>query len=83
VKYAGICVARYDTVKHTTGDMLDPITTEISGVSKTLPRPCEKYIDDRYSFCDVFMPEAGNTWVSFTSEEFDQYFIVVNGWTPE
>lgn len=81
-KYTGVCAARQDTVTYTTGDIMSPVTKELRGVSTTLMLPCEKYISDEYVFVDVFMPQI-NEWVSFTSDEFDRYFLVVSGWTPE
>ena len=82
-KYTGICLARQATVKHTTGDMLEPEEKELHGISTTLPMPCEKFICDGEVFVDVFMPQAGNTWIGFSGMEFDRQFLVVQGWLPE
>lgn len=83
MKYTGICIARQETITYTTGDMLDPVTKELRGVSTTLPMPCEKYIFDGKAFVDVFIPAAGMSWVGFSGEEFDRQFLVVNGWLPD
>jgi len=82
-KYTGICIARHGTIKYTTGDMLEPVEKELRGISTTLPMPCEKFIYDGEEFVDVFMPQAGNTWIGFSGAEFDNQFLVVQGWLPE
>lgn len=80
--YTGICIARASTVRYTTGDILCREMVELTGISTTLPMPVEKFIDGKTVIVDVFMPQAGNSWISFTGEEFDEYFIVVSGWQP-
>ena len=83
MKYTGICVARQETIEYTTGDVGDPVVKNLHGISTTLPMPCEKFIWENEMSFDVFMPQAGNTWVSFSYDEFDRQFIVVQGWTQE
>ena len=84
MKYTGICIARQDTVRYIEGDILEPVEIELHGISTTLPMPCEKHSwEGGDEFVDVFMPQAGNTWVIFTLDDFDRQFLVVQGWTPE
>lgn len=80
-KYSGICIARQETIIY-------PILTrecvkELYGVSTTIPMVCEKYIYDGETIVDVFMPQAGMSWISFSGEDFERQFIVVQGWQSE
>lgn len=74
----GVCIARQETIRYITGDILEPVVHEIHGVSTTLPMSFDRFDGDDYSFVDVFMPQVGFSWVGFSIDEFDEYFIVVH-----
>ena len=78
--YSGLCIARQGTIKCKTGDILSPAEIGYHVISTTLPMPCEKYTDIGFSMVDVYIPQAGNTWHGFSPEEFEEQFILINGW---
>lgn len=80
-KYSGICIARQETIRYAT--LIGECFKELHGISTTLPMACEKYIFDGETVIDVFMPQAGMSWISFSGEDFESQFIVVQGWQLE
>ena len=82
MKFAGICCARQPKVFYHTGDAGDPIRKELDGVSTTMPLPCERFEFDGEVSVDVYIPVAG-TFISFSDREFEEQFLLVNGWERE
>lgn len=82
MKYEGVCRARQENISYLTGDILEPEIKELCGVSTTMPMSCEKYVDEKYSFVDVFVPQT-RQFYSFQIEDFNKYFTMLTGWTPE
>lgn len=80
-KYSGICIAKQENIRYTT--LIGECVKELHGISTTLPMVCEKYIYDGETIVDVFMPQAGNSWISFSGEDFERQFIVVQDWQSE
>lgn len=80
-KYSGICIARQETIRY-------PILTrecvkELHDISTTIPMVCEKYIFDGETIVDVFVSQAGKSWISLSDEDFERQFIVIQGWQSE
>lgn len=80
-KYSGICIARQETIRYPF--LTRECVKELHDVSTTIPMVCEKYIFDGETIVDVFMPQAENRWISFSGEDFERQFIVVQGWQLE